>query len=209
MKPSFRLEKEYISLGYNVVAGVDEVGRGSIAGPLLAGAAVFDCAKKFKGLARITDSKKLTAKNREELYELIKSKALDYAFGWVSVEEIDRIGVGAANILAFQRSLQGLKSFDLALIDGRNFRGFDAEYRCVIRGEIVSYSIAAASVLAKVERDRYMSELEGHDIYGFESNAGYGSRSHWQALEKHGLSPHHRRSFVSKYLEQDNNLTLI
>lgn len=209
MKPSFKLEKEYISLGYDIVAGVDEVGRGSIAGPLLAGAAILDSSKKFKGLAHITDSKKLTAKNREELSELIKSKALDYAFGWVNVKEIDTIGVGAANILAFQRALAGLKKFDLALIDGRNFRGFDAEYRCIVRGEVVSYSIASASILAKVERDKYMSKLDGCDIYGYASNAGYGSGAHWKALEKHGISDHHRKSFVSKYLEQEKNLRLI
>lgn len=209
MKPSFKLEKEYISLGYGVVAGVDEVGRGSIAGPLLAGAAVFDCNKKFKGLARITDSKKLTSKNREELSDLIKSKASDYAFGWVSVDEIDEMGVGAANILAFKRALQGLRKYDLALIDGRNFRGFDAMYKCVVRGEVVSYSIAAASILAKVERDKYMSGLDGAGIYGYATNAGYGSSAHWKALEKHGISSDHRKSFVCKYLETERNLKLI
>lgn len=204
MRPSFKLEKEYISLGYNIVAGVDEVGRGSIAGPLLAAAAILDSSKKFKGLARITDSKKLSAKNREELSGLIKIKALDYAFGWVEVAEIDKIGIGAANILAFQRALSGLKKFDLALIDGRNFRGFDAEYRCVVKGEIISYSIAAASIIAKVERDKYMADLDKADIYGFHSNAGYGSRFHWKSLEDHGISEHHRKSFVCKYLNQNS-----
>lgn len=205
MKPSFKLEKEYISLGYSIVAGVDEVGRGSIAGPLLSSAVILDINKSFAGLDSITDSKKLTADQRSELHAIIKAEAYDFAFGWVEVDEIDRIGIGSANILAFKRALDGLKKVDFALIDGRHFRGFDYKYRCTVKGELQSYSIAAASILAKVERDRKMEEIDSSGIYGFADNAGYGTEEHWRALELHGLSIHHRKTFVAGHLEQSNN----
>ena len=203
MTPNFQLEEKYISLGYRMIAGVDEVGRGALAGPLLAAAVVFDTA--IDGLEELNDSKKLSSKKREELSILIREKALDWAIGKVEAEEIDSLGIGAANILAFQRALQGLKTVDFALIDGRAFRGFDYRFSAVVKGDSKSLSIAAASILAKVERDSLLCTLDPKQLYGFRDNAGYGTDEHLQAIDKYGVSPHHRKSFLQKHRLQSSN----
>ncbi|MEK9156361.1 MAG: ribonuclease HII [Patescibacteria group bacterium] len=198
-RPSFDLEKE---AGGNFavvrIAGVDEVGRGALAGPLVAAAVVFDQNNTVEmDLWGVTDSKRLTSKQREELVPKIKSLASNFAFGIISVEEVDRWGVGAANVMAFKRALDGLGEVDLALIDGRRFRGFDRRYLCVEKGESKSLSIAAASVIAKVYRDELMTELaKEFPEYDFAGNKGYASARHIEALKKYGPSPHHRQSFL-------------
>lgn len=201
IKPNFNLEDKYISLGYTTVAGVDEVGRGCLAGPLLACAVVFDNIN-LEVLREIKDSKKLTAKQRAEQNKTIRELACDFNIGQVGVDEIDRMGVGAANILAFHRALNGLKEIDFALIDGRHFRGFDYKYKCIVRGESESISIAAASIVAKVERDKLMAELDVAKLYGFDRHAGYGTPEHIALIRKHGPSIHHRKTFLGKIWQE-------
>jgi len=203
----FNCEIEYSKRGYNLIAGVDEVGRGAIAGPLLAGAVIFNHKKSFKYIEEIKDSKKLSAKKRASLAEIIKKEAENYSTGSVDSVEIDKIGIGAANILAFKRALDGLKKFDLALIDGRLFRGLGCRYFCLTKGEDKSISIAAASIIAKVERDKIMGELDQSNKYHFANNKGYGSSSHISAIKKYGLSEYHRKTFFLKTMSH-HNLTL-
>ncbi len=201
MNPGFELEKKYISLGYNYIAGVDEVGRGALAGPLLACAVIIDQTNLNK-LSEVNDSKKLPASKRKNLAEIIKLNCRDFAIGKVEAGEIDKMGIGPANILAFSRALQGLASVDFALIDGRQFRGFDYKYHCEIKGDSKSISIAAASIVAKVERDLLMSNLMEDDIYGFARHAGYGTANHFNQIKLHGPSMHHRRSFLRKFMRK-------
>lgn len=195
--PSFKCEK-VSSKQYGVVAGVDEVGRGALAGPLVAAAVVFDKYDKVsKELKEIRDSKILTANKRFILDSIIKAIAVEYSFGVVSSQEIDAYGIGAANVLVFQRALDGLKECNHALIDGRKFRGMKFSYQCLEKGESKSISIAAASIIAKVYRDNLMQEIHDHIYkYDFASNKGYGSNKHLEALEKYGLSKFHRKSFL-------------
>jgi len=196
MKPNFKYELENES--YSFVAGVDEVGRGSIAGPIVAGAVVFtDYKKSILKLKGVDDSKALTAKKRQELDVLIKKIASDFSIGVVSVEEIDLLGIGAANVVAFKRALDGLKECDFALIDGRRFRGFEYPYLCLEKGESKSLSIAAASIIAKVFRDNLMVEIaKDCEHYDFAGNKGYGCDQHYADLREFGLSKHHRKSFL-------------
>lgn len=202
--PNFDFEKRYNLAGNIVVAGVDEVGRGALAGPIVAAAVVF---KKYeniiKYLGEIDDSKKITPTKRLALDEVIKQRAADYAIGSVGPEEIDHFGIGAANVMAFHRALKGLKKCDFVLIDGRSFRGFDYKYACLPKGESKSISIAAASIIAKVYRDAVMQEIHDEIFrYDFASNKGYGSSKHLKALEKFGSCKHHRKSFLSKLNQQ-------
>ncbi len=205
MQPDFTYELELLEAGHQIIAGVDEVGRGCLAGPIVACAVVFSDHKKIKRkLKGIRDSKKLTAKMRESLDLIIRKHATHIGIGEVSVEEIDRIGIGAANILAFKRALDQIQEVNFALIDGRKFRGFNYNYRCLIQGESKSISIAAASIIAKVYRDRLMTELfsPGEDIYDFAENKGYGGKKHYSVLDTHGSSIHHRQTFLKKYYER-------
>ena len=192
MNPSLKYEIDLMEQGHEVVAGVDEVGRGALAGPIVAATVVLDVSNIDSG---ILDSKKLTAKKREKLNKQILKTAKDVGIGEVSNIEIDKLGIGAANVLAFSRALHKLKNVDFALIDGRRFRGFDFQYRCIEKGESKSVSIAAASIVAKVHRDKIMNEISDSK-YHFSKNKGYGSKSHIEALKKHGLSKHHRKTFV-------------
>ena len=207
--PNFDYE---ISIGDGqIVAGVDEVGRGALAGPIVAAAVVFENYDNvIQNLIGVNDSKKLTAKKRLELDDLIRKQASDLAIGSVTCEEIDKIGIGAANILAFKRALDQLKKCDFALIDGRYFRGFEYKYRCLEKGESKSLSIAAASIIAKVYRDSLMEELhEEISHYDFYSNKGYGSKNHLEALKKIGPCSHHRKSFLKKIQEKSSQTTLL
>lgn len=198
MKPNFDLELQFRNEKIKIIAGIDEVGRGALAGPIVAGAVVFANYDDLDSLNEINDSKKLTAKKREELDALIKKLSADYAIGVVEAEEIDKIGIGAANIVAFKRALDQLRKCDLALIDGRKFRGFEYKYYCFEKGESKSISIAAASIIAKVYRDNLMAKL-GLEFsqYDFENNVGYGADKHFEGIKKHGLTKYHRRSFLS------------
>jgi len=206
MKPTFQIEIE-LNNTYKTVAGVDEVGRGALAGPIVAAAVIFESYDKIKRkLKGVNDSKVLSSKAREELDPLIRTVATDFAIGEVSHEEIDKVGIGAANVIAFKRALDKLKKVDLALIDGRRFRGFEYAYRCLEKGESKSLSIAAASIIAKVYRDNLMIKLsDDFPEFNFASNKGYGGKTHHDKLKEIGPCPIHRKSFL-KWLDKPRTL---
>jgi ribonuclease HII len=208
--PSFRYELRCAETGAVRVAGIDEVGRGPLAGPVVAAVALIDrTLAKRKLLRLIDDSKKLTREEREEAYEaMLASGAVRYAVGEASVEEIDSINILRATFLAMRRALQGLaEQPDLVLIDGDRVPpelGCRAE--TIVGGDARCYSIAAASIIAKVTRDRYMCALAASfPGYGWETNVGYKSPEHLVALNLLGPTAHHRRSFapVMRMLEPE------
>ncbi|WP_229600294.1 ribonuclease HII [Reyranella humidisoli] len=195
--PSFRFELRCEGR----VAGIDEVGRGPLAGPVVAAAAVIDRTRAARKLLRmIDDSKKLTLEQREEAYEaMIASGVVQFAVAEASVEEIDRINILQATYLAMRRAVRALaEQPEVVLIDGNRAPpqlGCRAE--TIVGGDAHSYSIAAASIFAKVTRDRYMHALAlTYPGYGWETNRGYGSQQHLEALSMLGPTPHHRRSFA-------------
>ncbi len=195
--PSFRFELRCEGR----VAGIDEAGRGPLAGPVYAAAAVIDRTRVARKLLRmIDDSKKLTLEQREEAYEaMIASGVVQFAVGEASVEEIDRINILQATYLAMRRAVQALvEQPEVVLVDGNRVPpqlGCRAE--TIVGGDAHSYSIAAASIFAKVTRDRYMHALAlAYPGYGWETNRGYGSQQHLEALSLLGPTPHHRRSFA-------------
>jgi ribonuclease HII len=195
--PSFRYELRCEGR----VAGIDEAGRGPLAGPVVAAIAVIDrTAAKRKLLKLIDDSKKLAAQNREEAYEaMIASGLVQFAVAEASVEEIDRVNILQATFLAMRRALAALaQQPDIVLIDGNQIPPLLAcKAETIVDGDAHSYSIAAASIFAKVTRDRHMARLaEAFPGYGWERNRGYGSREHLAALDRLGLTPHHRMSFA-------------
>lgn len=178
-----------------IEAGCDEAGRGCLAGPVVAAAVILpkDCV--IEGL---NDSKQLTAKKREKLFPIIKEKAIAYAIAEVNCEEIDEINILNASFLAMHRAVDELDvSPELLLIDGNRFNPHpDFEHECIIKGDSEFLSIAAASVLAKVSRDRYMEALhEKHPDYGWERNKGYPTKEHKAAIVEFGITEHHRKSF--------------
>ena len=184
--------------GFQVICGVDEAGRGPLAGPVCAAAVILPPHLEIPGL---TDSKKLTDKKRRELFPVIKEKAIAYGIGLASEKEIDEINILQATFLAMQRALDqlGVKP-DLALIDGNREKDFGVPVKTVVKGDSLSMNIAAASVLAKVTRDDLMVELaEEYPQYGFEIHKGYGTKAHYAALTEHGPSPIHRRTFLKKF----------
>jgi ribonuclease HII len=194
MRPDFEFERAAMAQGHLRIAGVDEVGRGPLAGPVTAAAVVLDPACIPQGL---NDSKKLTQKARALLYDQIM-QAADVSIAHASVEEIDEINILRASHLAMMRALNGLKPpADYALIDGNMLpRDLLLPAKAIIKGDGRSQSIAAASIMAKVCRDCVMLSLaQQHPGYGWETNMGYGSKSHMSALQELGVTPHHRRSF--------------
>ncbi len=195
-KPDLLHEKQY----NGVVAGIDEVGRGPWAGPVVAAAVVFHSYELPETFTRyINDSKKLLEKRRLEVYEaLVSSEYCSYSLGQASVEEIDLLNIREATFLAMKRSFQGLgPHVDVALIDGNASPGLPCQTVTIIGGDQVSLTIAAASIIAKVYRDNLMGQLAADfPAYGWETNAGYGTKHHQDALRKHGVTTHHRRSFA-------------
>ena len=192
--PDFSMERELYRDGCTCVAGVDEVGRGPLAGPVTAAAVVLDPAAIPDGL---NDSKVLSKKSRERLAEILMAQA-EVSVGHASVEEIDRLNILRASHLAMKRAVAGLVSVpDYLLIDGNMLpQALPCPARTVIGGDARSVSIAAASIIAKIFRDRIMVDLaQQHPGYGWETNAGYPSKSHKLALQNLGVTPHHRRSF--------------
>ena len=188
-------EEQLRAQGYDTIAGVDEAGRGPLAGPVVAAAVILP---PRAGLLYINDSKKLTAKKREELAVLIKKTALGWATGMATVEEILQQNIHQATLLAMRRAVLGLpgKPSHL-LVDGFEITGLDLPQTPLKGGDGLSASIAAASILAKVTRDRIMVEYDKlYPEYGFARNKGYGSREHWEALERFGPCPIHRRTFI-------------
>jgi ribonuclease HII len=199
--PSFRFELRCHERGEGRVAGIDEAGRGPLAGPVYAAAAVIDRTRAARKLLRmIDDSKKLTLEQREEAYEaMIASGVVQFAVAEASVEEIDRINILQATYLAMRRAVRALvEQPEVVLVDGNRAPpelGCRAE--TIVGGDAHSYSIAAASIFAKVTRDRHMAMLAAtFPGYGWETNRGYGSAQHLQALEFLGPTPHHRMSFA-------------
>ena len=184
--------------GVALVCGADEAGRGPLAGPVCAAAVILPEGVELPGL---NDSKKLTEKKREALFPLIEEKALTYAIAFASVEEIERMNILAAALLAMDRAIAQLSPApELALIDGNTVKGISVPARSVVGGDGKVAAIAAASVLAKVTRDRLMLTLaEQYPQYGFENHKGYGTKEHYAALEKYGPSPVHRPSFLKKF----------
>ena len=184
--------------GVALVCGADEAGRGPLAGPVCAAAVILPEGVELPGL---NDSKKLTEKKREALFPLIEEKALTYAIAFASVEEIERMNILAAALLAMDRAIAQLSPApELALIDGNTVKGISVPARSVVGGDGKVAAIAAASVLAKVTRDRLMLTLaEQYPQYGFDNHKGYGTKEHYAALEKYGPSPVHRPSFLKKF----------
>ncbi|MDF3415312.1 ribonuclease HII [Sulfitobacter sp. M57] len=194
MKPDFEFERAAMAQGYTRIAGVDEVGRGPLAGPVTAAAVILDPARIPEGL---NDSKKLTKKARERLYDEIMEVA-EVSIAHASVEEIDDINILRASHLAMMRAIEGLKTpADYVLVDGNMLpRDLVLPAQTIIKGDARSQSISAASIMAKICRDCVMLSLaQQHPGYGWETNMGYGSKRHIEALQELGVTPHHRRSF--------------
>ena len=190
-------EREAMRLGAVHVCGVDEAGRGPLAGPVYAAAVILPPDVRIEGL---NDSKKLTEKKREALYHVICEKALSFGIAFASVEEIEEFNILNATFLAMNRAIEQLNPVpELALIDGNRSTGIRFPSRCVVKGDARCADIAAASVLAKVTRDRYMLEMAGkYPEYHFEQHKGYGTKLHYDALREYGPSPIHRMSFLKK-----------
>ena len=194
----WEIENSLYSNGFKAICGVDEAGRGPLAGPVCAAAVILPKGLEIPGL---NDSKKLTDKKRRELFPVIKEQAIAYGIGFASHEEIDEINILQATFLAMQRAIDQLEGkADFALIDGNREKDFGLPMRTVVKGDSLSANIAAASVLAKVSRDTLMEELaKEYPEYGFEVHKGYGTKAHYAALTEHGSSPIHRRTFLKKF----------
>ena len=198
----FSIESEVISAGYQDVCGVDEAGRGPLCGPVVAAAVILPLGIHIDGL---NDSKKLSEKKREEIFEIIKKEAIAYSVASSSVEEINGTDILAATLLAMRRAIDGLSvPADYALIDGNVTKGFALPCRSVIHGDAISPSIAAASILAKVTRDRLCLELDKEfPEYKIAKHKGYGTKLHMDALREFGPSPIHRTKFI-RFLDNDS-----
>ncbi|MCW9032956.1 MAG: ribonuclease HII [Rhodospirillales bacterium] len=195
--PDFFFEDQARSKGYKLVAGVDEAGRGPWCGPVVAGAAILDPQNIPQELLEgLDDSKKLKPAKRELLFEVLLNHAIT-GVGQASAEEIDEMNILAATMLAMKRAVEDLGTkIDYALIDGNKAPNLSCPAEAVVKGDGRSLSIAAASIVAKVTRDRIMTGLaEEYPQYGWETNSGYGTKVHQEALRKHGVTPHHRRSY--------------
>jgi ribonuclease HII len=193
----WEIEKEIIASGVSPVCGVDEAGRGPLAGPVCAAAVLLPTGVEIAGL---NDSKKLSAVKRELLYDEITAKAVSYGIAFATVEEIERLNILGATYLAMNRAIAKLDPAPrLALIDGNRSSGIEFNSRCVVGGDAKCASIAAASILAKVTRDRYMLQMaERYPQYGFADHKGYGTKAHYAALREFGPCEIHRPSFLKK-----------
>ena len=197
----FRYEGEAREQGYTAVCGVDEAGRGPLAGPVCAAAVILPAGLVIEG---VNDSKKLSEKKREELFPVICEKALAYGIGWADEREIDEINILQATYRAMKRAVEALPlTADYALIDGNRMPPLAIPGMTIVKGDALSMSIAAASILAKVSRDRVMVQFSReYPQYGFEQHKGYGTAAHVQALREYGPCPLHRQSFLQKILEK-------
>ena len=195
-----KYEKEQNNLGYNFVCGVDEAGRGPLAGPVFAAAVILPKDTIIEG---VNDSKKLSEKKRESLFDIIKEKALAYSIASASEEEIDQINILQATFLAMNRAIDNLSvKADFALIDGNRMPEISIDAKTIIKGDSLSMSIAAASILAKVSRDRFMKQIsEKYPVYHFEKHKGYGTALHRKLILEHGPCEIHRKSFLTKILK--------
>ena len=192
-----KYERQLREEGFSVIAGIDEAGRGPLAGPVVASAVILPVDVQFEGL---NDSKKMSPQKRDLLFEKIEKEAVDLGIGIISAEEIDRINVHKASLNAMKMALESMYlDADYLLVDGFAIPGLDVPQKALPKGDALSLSIAAASVVAKVTRDRIMLKMH-HEYpeYGFDRHKGYGTAIHMDAIERCGLSPEHRRSFCSE-----------
>lgn len=198
--PTFEYEEKHYAEGFSAVCGCDEAGRGPLCGPVVAAAVILPLGLEIEGL---NDSKKLSEKKREALFEIIKEKALAYAIAEASPAEIDEINILNASMLAMRRAVEALPvKADFALIDGNCSRGFKIPTETVVKGDAKSYSIAAASILAKVTRDRGCIELDRqYPEYEIAKHKGYPTKDHMDAVRKYGPAPIYRMSFL-KFLDK-------
>ena len=195
-------EKGYISQGYKMICGVDEAGRGPLAGPVCAAAVIFPEGLIIDG---VNDSKKLSEKKREKLFDKIKEEALSYSIAYASVEEIEKLNILNAAMLAMKRAVEGLDiKPDMILVDGNKEPDIkDIDCTAIVKGDALSHSIAAASILAKVSRDRLCYELDKeYPQYGFAKHKGYGTSEHMETLRRYGPCPAHRKTFL-KFLDNE------
>ena len=199
--PDYSIEQELHEKGYKYVCGIDEAGRGPLCGPVFAAACILPDGLYIEGL---NDSKKLTEKKREKLFDIIKEEAVAYCIASASVEEIDELNILEADLLAMRRAIDGLSvKADFAIIDGNVARDFQIPAAAVVKGDATSMSIAAASVLAKVARDRICIDLDrDYPEYGIAKHKGYGTKDHMAALRKYGPSPIHRKKFI-RFLDEE------
>ena len=198
MSELWKYEHACAEQGYNIICGIDEAGRGPLAGPVCAAAVILPMDLEIEGL---NDSKKLSEKRREALYDIIIDKAIAYGIGFASEEEIDEINILQATFLAMRRAADQLSvKPDMVLVDGNREPELEFPVKTIVKGDSLSANIAAASILAKVTRDRLMVKLdEEFPQYGFAVHKGYGTKAHYAALSEHGMCPSHRRTFLKKF----------
>lgn len=194
-------EKRAAEQGFRAVCGVDEAGRGPLCGNVVAASVILPMGIELPG---VNDSKKLTEKRREQLFDFICTHAVSYGIGQATQEEIDEYNILNATFLAMRRAIEAMKlPADFAYIDGNRIQGLQIPAECVVGGDGKVLSIAAASILAKVTRDRQMREAAlNYPQYGFEKHKGYGTKAHYAALEQYGPCPLHRRTFLKKFYEK-------
>ena len=190
-------EKEALAKGYKSVCGVDEAGRGPLAGPVCAAAVILPEGVIIDG---VNDSKKLSEKKRESLFDVIREQALSYSIAYATVDEIEEINILNGTMLAMRRAIDGLDiKADYAMIDGNKIPPLDIDAECIVKGDAKSMSIACASILAKVSRDRLLYKYaEEYPMYGFDKHKGYGTKVHREAILKYGPCQYHRKSFLKK-----------
>lgn len=195
----YGFEQSALNKGYKSVCGIDEAGRGPLAGPVYAAAVILPIGAEIDGL---NDSKKLSEKKREELFDIINEIAISVSVGIATEKEIDEINILQATFLAMKRAIEGLEiPADYAIIDGNRAPELEIPTETVVKGDGKVMSVAAASIIAKVSRDRFMLKMaEEYPEYQFEKHKGYGTRLHYEMIEKYGVSPIHRRSFLKKLL---------
>lgn len=201
--PTYEYEEKFAAEGFTVIAGTDEAGRGPLAGPVCAAAVILPYGLEIEGL---NDSKKISEKKREKLFDIICEKAISYGIAYASVEEIDTLNILNASQLAMRRAVEMLDPKpDMVLVDGNIARGFNCKTATVIKGDSISMSIAAASILAKVSRDRVCMELDKeYPQYMLSKHKGYSTKEHMDLVRKYGPSPIHRRTFL-KFLDKTDD----
>ena len=200
-KDWLKYEKEAFSLGYTNICGVDEAGRGPLAGPVCAAAVILP---RNHIIEDVNDSKKLSEKKREMLFDVIKNQALSYSIAFATVEEIENLNILEATMLAMKRAVKGLNiTPDFVMVDGNKCPEIDIKCESIVKGDATSMSIAAASILAKVSRDRLCYEYaKQYPQYSFDKHKGYGTKLHIEMIRKYGPCPIHRKSFLKKILSK-------
>ena len=202
LKHMLEIEDSLYQRGYKLVCGVDEAGRGPLCGPVVAAAVILNKDEMIEG---VNDSKKLSEKKRENLYDIISKKAIAVGVGISDVDIIEDINILNATKLAMKQAINNLKiNPDFVLIDGNQMIDIDIDAQTVVSGDAKSESIAAASIIAKVTRDRLLKDYDKkYPEYGFAKHKGYGTKAHIEAIKKYGLTPIHRKSFCSKFIKED------